>query len=56
MHITTFAMKVAEKEGLKEPQNIAQINETLRVVDDLLAGVLYAIIRLLPEPRKNAKG
>lgn len=52
MHITTFTQKVAEKEGMKDQQSIAQLAESLRVVDDLLAGVLYAIIRLLPEPRK----
>lgn len=55
MKITTFAQLIAEIEGKKKEVDIGQISEILRVIDDLLGGSLYAMVRLKPEPRKNAK-
>lgn len=45
MKITDFAAKVAKKEGLKEQVSIAQISEILRVINALLGGALYKLIR-----------
>lgn len=51
MKITSFNMLVAEKEGKKDAQSIAQIAEIVHIVNNLIGGILYQIIALLPEPR-----
>lgn len=45
MTIGEFAKKVTEVEGKKKQVNIAQIKETLKVVNALTDGALYKIIR-----------
>jgi len=45
MKITDFAVEVSILEGLKKETNIAQIKECLRVINQLLSGRLYAMIR-----------
>ena len=45
MKISDFNRLVAEKEGKKKQVNIAQINEVIKVVNDLLDGDLYRLIR-----------
>lgn len=47
MNITKFALKVAKLEKGKKEVNIAQISEILSVINKLLGGALYAIIKLL---------
>lgn len=46
MKITDFTSKVALEEGKKREVNIAQIKEILKVIDNLLDGELYKIIRV----------
>jgi hypothetical protein len=48
MKITTFSEKVAKAEGLKQQVNIAQIKEILNIVNRKTFGILYLVIRLLP--------
>ncbi len=50
MKINQFAERVAEKEGLKKPINIAQIKEVMKVINDLLGKELYALIKKTPAP------
>jgi len=46
MKITDFNVKVAKKQKSKHrEQNIADINTTVRVVNKLLNGELYKLIR-----------
>jgi len=45
MNINDFANMVAAKEGKKKQVNIAQIKEVLKVVNRLLGGGLYKLIR-----------
>lgn len=45
MTIIKFAQLVSKKEGKKIQVNIAQILEILRIIDNLLGGVLYSLIR-----------
>jgi len=45
MNINDFAVKVAKKEGGKKSVNIAQIKEILKVVNVLLKGEFYKLIR-----------
>ena len=45
MRITDFAKLVAMREGKKRQVNIAQISEILKIIDKLLGGCLYWIIR-----------
>jgi hypothetical protein len=45
MKINDFSALVAEKEGGKKQVNIAQIKEVLKVVNDLLGGALYKLIK-----------
>ena len=45
MKITLFAKEVCKEEGLKKQVNVAQVAEVLRVVNRLLGGQLYKIIR-----------
>ena len=47
MNINDFAKKVTLKEGGKVSISIAQVKEVLKIVNDLLGGALYAIIRLM---------
>ncbi len=47
MKITEFAVRVSEKEGKKKQVNIAQIKEILKIINDLVGGTLYEIIRAL---------
>ena len=47
MTIGDFAVKVAKKEGGKKSVNIAQIKEILRIVNALVGGELYKIIKKL---------
>jgi hypothetical protein len=45
MKITKFSEEVAEREGKKKQISIAQIKEVLRIVNVLLDGELYKIVR-----------
>jgi hypothetical protein len=45
MNINDFAVKVAKKEGKKKQISIAQIKEVLKIVNRLLDGDLYDMIR-----------
>ena len=45
MNVHEFAVKVAEREGKKREVNIAQISEILKVINQLLKGALYKLIR-----------
>jgi hypothetical protein len=47
MTINNFAIEVSKKEGKKVQLSIAQISETLKVVNNLLGGTLYREIRKL---------
>ena len=51
--IHKFACLVAKKEGKKKQVNIAQIKEILKVVNGLLGGELYNLIKTGKRP--NAK-
>ena len=53
MDLNTFAQRVAEREGKKHPQNIAEIKETLRCIDEEMQGALYPIVRLMQQPRQR---
>lgn len=53
MDLNTFAQRIAQREGKADEQNIAQIKETLRCVDEELSGAFYPIVRLMPQPRKR---
>lgn len=45
MKITEFCKLVSQKEGKKKELSIAQIGEVVRVVNELLDGDLYRLIR-----------
>jgi hypothetical protein len=45
MNINSFAKLVTTVEGKKVQVNIAQIKEILKVVNNLLCGKLYKLIR-----------
>ena len=45
MKITCFAKKVAKLEGKKESISIAQILEVIKIINGLVGGELYKIIR-----------
>jgi hypothetical protein len=45
MKISDFALKVAKYEGKKKQVNIAQIKEVLNVVNSILRGALYKLVR-----------
>ena len=45
MKITDFAKKITQYEGMKKQVNIAQILEVLKVLNKLLDGDLYKLIR-----------
>ena len=45
MKVSEFAEVVAEYEGKKKQVNIAQIKEVMKVINQLLNGLLYKIIR-----------
>jgi len=45
MKITDLAKIVSEQEGKKKEVNIAQIKEILRVINDILEGELYKLVR-----------
>jgi hypothetical protein len=45
MNLNIFAKKVTEIESKKREVNIAQIKEILKVIDGLLDGELYKLIR-----------
>ena len=47
MRVADFRRLVAEREGKKESMTIAQISEVLRIVNELLGGALYRLIRTL---------
>lgn len=47
MDLNNFAKQVTQNEGLKKQVNIAQVKEVLRVVNKLVAGMLYKLIRAL---------
>jgi hypothetical protein len=47
MTINDFAVQVSKKEGKKVQLSIAQISETLKIVNQLLDGKLYREIRKL---------
>lgn len=45
MNINGFAIKVTKAEGGKKQVNIAQVKEILKVINKLLKGGLYKLIR-----------
>ena len=45
MKITTFSELVAKKEGKKKQVNIGQIKEILKIINALLNGEVYRLIR-----------
>ena len=45
MNIRDFAVRVAELEGKKISLSIAQIMEVLKIINNLLGGLLYMWIR-----------
>lgn len=47
MNVNDFAKRVTLREGGKKSISIAQVKEVLRIVNDLLGGALYTIIRLM---------
>ncbi len=47
MTINQFAVKVSKKEGKIKQVNIAQIKEVLKVVNCLVGGELYKMIRTI---------
>ena len=47
MNINKFAEAVAKLEGGKKSISIAQIKEVLSIINRLLGGILYAVIRLV---------
>lgn len=47
MTIRKFVRLLAEKEGKKKQQSIAQLSETLKCANDLTRGLLYELIRAL---------
>lgn len=53
MKITAFTKLVAEGEGKKKSQSIAQIAETLKVANDLSKGEIYKVIENLNYDGKN---
>ena len=46
MKITEFASEVTKKEGLKESLTVAQISEVLKIVNSMLFGIPYILIKL----------
>lgn len=59
MKVTDFAKKITEQEGLKRGVDIAQTAEVLKVVNNLLEGQLYSLIKNhgndAPSKSKTAK-
>ena len=47
MRVTDFRRLVARSEGQKEEMSIAQISEVLRIINNLLSGAVYRLIRQL---------
>jgi hypothetical protein len=47
MRVTDFQKLIARSEGQKEEMSIAQISEVLRIVNHLLGGAVYLLIRKL---------
>ena len=45
MKLTDFAKEVCMIDGLKKQVNIAQVKEILKVVNKLLEGGLYKLVR-----------
>ena len=45
MTITKFTQLIAQKEGKKIQVSIAQIAEILKIINKLLGGALYSLIR-----------
>jgi hypothetical protein len=48
MKITEFTKRVCKAESKKKQVDIAQMSETIRVINKLTGGILYAVIRMLP--------
>ena len=55
MSVHKFACKVAKLEGKKKQVNVAQIKEILKVVNELLNGELYTLIKNDKKTNKNNK-
>lgn len=53
MDLNTFAQRIAEREGKANEQNIAQLKETIRCIDDEMQGAFYPMVRLIAQPRKR---
>lgn len=45
MKVSDFAVVVAKKEGKKREVSIAQIKEILRIINELVDGELYKLIK-----------
>ena len=52
MQIQEFTRLVAKHEGKKKQVSIAQINEVVKVVNDLTDGELYKVIKRLDKVKK----
>ena len=55
MKIASFARLVTLAEGGKVSISIAQVCEVLKIVNGLVCGLLYVVIRFMPEPKRAAK-
>ena len=49
MKINRFVVKIAEMEGGKVNLSVAQISEVLKIINGLLWGIPYTLIRLKGE-------
>lgn len=53
--ITAFSKKIAAKEGGKVNLTIAQIAEVLKCANELTDGILYVVIKGLPDKKNKTK-
>jgi hypothetical protein len=55
MKVSDFAVEVTKEEGKKRQVSIAQVNEILRVINDLTHGDFYRLVQGLDKviPAKN---
>ena len=45
MNINTFSRKVTLLEGKRKSISIAQVKEVLRIINDMVGGALYLLIK-----------
>lgn len=53
--VTAFRKKIAAKEGGKVNLTIAQIAEVLKCANELTDGILYVVIKGLPDKKNKTK-